>query len=105
MSATLAALDAAQRKADDLLGDGTFWFTRDQSERPPVRDRAGESGATIKASVISMLEIEAALRIARDDNAGGDGPDLVRTAARLLGFRRVGPDLQARLASGLAALG
>lgn len=104
VSATLSALKAAQRRADDLLGDGTFWFTREQSEQPPVRDRAAESGATLKAAVISMLEIEAALRIARDDNAGGDGADLVRTAARLLGFRRVGPELQARIASGLGAL-
>ncbi len=48
-----------------------------------------------------MIEIEAAIRIARNDNAGGDDAELVRTAARLLGFRRVGPDLQARMASGL----
>jgi len=104
VTATLSALRAAQRKADDLLSDGAFWFTRGQSDEAPVRDRAAESGATIKAASISMLEIAAALRLARDDNAGGDGPELVRTAARLLGFRRVGPDLQARIASGLEAL-
>ena len=102
---TLSALKAAQRGADDFLCDGTFWFTRAQSYAPPVKDRASESGATIKAASISMLEIEAALRIARDDNAGGAGPELVRTAARLLGFRRVGPDLRARIASGLESLG
>lgn len=105
IAATLSALKAAQRRADDLLSDGVFWFTRVQSEAPPVRDRTAESGATIKAAAISMLEIEAALQIARDDNAGGDAPELVRTAARLLGFRRVGPDLQTRIASGLDALG
>ena len=70
---------------------------------PPVRDRSAESGATLKAANISMLEIEAALRIARDDNAGGADPDLIRSAARLLGFRRVGSDLQERLAAGLSA--
>jgi hypothetical protein len=48
-----------------------------------------------------MLEIGAALKIARHDNAGGDDADLVRTAARLMGFRRVGSDLQARIAKGL----
>jgi hypothetical protein len=47
------------------------------------------------------VEIQAAPRIAREDNAGGDDADLVRTAARLLGFRRVGPDPQARISSGL----
>lgn len=105
VTATLVALRAAQREVDDLLSDGTFWFTRSQADETPVRDRTTESGATIKAASISLLEIEAALRLARDDNAGGDGPELVRTAARLLGFRRVGPDLQARIALGLEALG
>ena len=101
VAATRSALSRAQVGDPDLLSDGTFWFTRDQSETPPVRDRAAESGATLKAGCISMIEIEEALRIARDDNAGGDDADLVRTAARLLGFRRVGPDLQTRIASAL----
>jgi len=104
MAATLSALKTAQRGSGDLLNDGTFWFTRAQADQPLVRDRSTESGATLRATSISMLEIEAALRIARDDNAGGDAPELVRTAARLLGFRRVGPDLQARIAAGLAKL-
>jgi hypothetical protein len=55
----------------------------------------------LKADSISPLEIDAALRIARDDNAGGDDADLVRTAARLMGFRRVGSELQVRIASRL----
>jgi hypothetical protein len=76
---------------------GTFWFTNAQAENPPVRDRAMESGATLKAASISNLEIDAALRIARDDNACGNDADLVRTAARLLGFKRVGADLRSRL--------
>lgn len=104
VTATQSALKTAQRRAEDVLTDGTFWFTRSQSEDPPVRDRSAESGATIKAASVSPLEIEAALRLARDDNAGGDGPVLVRTAARLLGFRRVGSDLQARITAGLGAL-
>ena len=105
VGASLSALKAAQRASDDLLSDRLFWFTRAQADAPPVRDRSTESGTTIKAASISMLEIEAALRIARDDSAGGSGPDLVRTAARLLGFRRVGPELQARIAAGLELLG
>src|ERR1700722_16005121 len=46
-----------------------------------------------KAANISLLEIRAAIQIAREDNAGGDDAELIRTAARLLGFRRVGSDL------------
>jgi hypothetical protein len=84
----------------DLLTDGVFWYTRGQADAPPVRDRSAETGATLKAANISMLEIKAAFKIARDDNAGGDDDDLVRTVARLLGFKRVGPDLQARIAEG-----
>ena len=66
-----------------------------------MRDRSEVSGATIKADNISLLEIRAAFKIARDDNAGGDDADLVRTVARLMGFKRVGSDLQARIAAGL----
>lgn len=101
IAATKSALSHAQTGDVDFLSDGTFWFTRQQREVPPVRDRGAESGATLKAACISMFEVEAALRIARDDNAGGDDAELIRTAARLLGFKRVGTDLQARIASGL----
>lgn len=69
---------------------------RDQADAPPVRDRSVESGATHKAANISMLEIKSALSIVREDNAGGDDADLIRSAPRLLGFRRVGTDLQSR---------
>ena len=69
-----------------------------------MRDRSNETGATLKAASLSMLEIGAALRIARTDNAGGDASELMRSAARLLGFKRVGAELQERLAAGLEAL-
>jgi hypothetical protein len=101
ISATKLALTYAQRISSDLITEESFWFTRRQSETPPVRDRSTEEGATLKASSISLLEIKAALQIAHDDNAGGDDAELIRTAARLLGFRRVGSDLQARLVQGL----
>jgi hypothetical protein len=102
LAATRQALTSQRRLAPDLRNDGDFWFTAAQEAAPPVRDRSAEFGATIKADSISMLEIRAALAIARGDNAGGTDADLVRSAARLLGFRRVGSDLQARLTEGLA---
>jgi hypothetical protein len=101
VSATKAALDHSLRLSPHLTTEAHFWFTRAQFEAPPVRDRSGEEGATLKASSISMLEIRAAIQIARKDNAGGDDTDLIRAAARLLGFHRVGSELQARLAQGL----
>lgn len=102
VAATRSALIRAQSGDRELMSDGTFWFTRSQADSPPVRDRAAENGATLKAACISALEIDEALRIAQDDNAGGDDAELIRTAARLMGFRRVGPDLQARISGRLS---
>ena len=101
LDATRAALTRAQSQRAELRSDGLFWFTRAQGDAPPVRDRSAESGATLKADSIASIEIDAALKLAHNDNAGGEAADLVRTAARLLGFRRVGPDLQARIAGRL----
>jgi len=101
LTATREALSHARLKNIDLLTDSVFWYTRGQADAPPVRDRSAETGATLKAESISMLEIRTAFKIARDDNAGGENDELVRTVARLLGFKRVGPDLQARIAGGL----
>jgi hypothetical protein len=80
-----------------------FYFTSEQEAQPPVRDRSAEAGATLKAASISIMEIREALRIAREDNAGGSEADLIRAAAKLLGFRRVGADLQSRLAKALVS--
>jgi hypothetical protein len=101
LAATRHALVGQRRLNPDLRGEDEFWFTAAQQASPPVRDRSAEYGATVKADAISMLEIRAALAVARGDNAGGADADLVRSAARLLGFRRVGSDLQARLTEGL----
>lgn len=104
LAAAKEALGTAQSRGTALLGDGMFWFTRAQVDDTPVRDRSNETGATLKAVNLSMLEIGAALRIARADNAGGDVSELMRSAARLLGFKRVGAELQERLTAGLEAL-
>lgn len=97
VGATQMALTSALRHATQMRTDEGFWFTATQASAPPVRDRSAESGATLKASSISNLEIDAALRIAREDSAGGDDSELVRVAARLMGLRRVGSELQARI--------
>ncbi|MDG5487836.1 DUF3320 domain-containing protein [Sphingomonas sp. BGYR3] len=101
LAATRDALMAAKRQLPELRTDEEFWFTSEQAAEPPVRDRSAEDPATCKADVLPMLEIRAALRLARDDNPGGSSEDLVRAAARLMGFRRVGADLQARFTAGL----
>lgn len=62
-----------------------------------------EQGPTLKAENLSLMEVMSALAIASEDNAGGNDDELIRYAAQLLGFRRVGPDLRARLQLGLEA--
>jgi hypothetical protein len=101
LAATRHALVAAKRQTAELLTDDDFWFTAEQAAQPAVRDRSAEDTATCKADALSMLEIRAALRLAREDNPGGSDEDLVRAAARLMGFRRVGADLQARFSAAL----
>ena len=101
IKATRSALLLVRKSHPGLQSEGDFWFTSDQADSPPVRDRSEESGATLKASAISMLEIREALRLAREDNAGGDDAELIRSAARMMGFKRVGSDLQVRIAGGL----
>lgn len=101
--ATLKALRRARQNSDTLRDSDEFWYTLAQKSDPPVRSRAKEQGPTLKAENISLMEIVAALSIAREDNAGGHDDELVRSAAQLLGFRRVGPDLRARLQLGLMA--
>jgi Protein of unknown function (DUF4011)/REase_MTES_1575/Protein of unknown function (DUF3320)/AAA domain len=101
LSTTVKALRRARQNADNVRDDDEFWFTPTQQKSPPVRNRAAEQGPTLKAENISLMEIEAALSIAREDNAGGSDDELVRYAAQLLGFRRVGPELRVRLQMGL----
>lgn len=96
------ALLRARSTNRELLTDGEFWYTQRQLAEPPVRDRSAETGHTIRAAYISVIEINAAFEIARGDNAGGDDADLVRAVARLLGFRRVGSELQTRITEALA---
>ena len=97
------ALDALQalKSSGSILYDDGFYLTQAQRDDTPVRDRTNESGATLKAESLSLLEIRAALEIALADNAGVEDDDLIRATARLLGFRRVGSDLRARIAKGL----
>lgn len=95
------ALNLQQKK---ILERDDFWMTNEQADAPPVRDRSRENGPLCKASNISMSEITRALQLAIDDNAGGSDQDIIRAAAQLFGFKRVGADLQARLEAGIKNL-
>ncbi|MDP8994078.1 MAG: DUF3320 domain-containing protein [Pseudomonadota bacterium] len=105
LAAAKRALRQAQRRQDVALQqDGPFWCTAAQAASPVVRDRSFEMGSLCKASNIATAELTEALRIAMQDNAGGSREEIVRAAARLFGFKRVGPDLQMRLRNVFEAL-
>lgn len=98
---TVKALRQARQNSAHLRDQDGFWFTVEQRNTPPVRDRSEEDGSVLKAANISLLEIGAALDLAREENAGGDDDDLIRTVAKLFGFKRVGPDLRSRIQESL----
>ena len=100
-TATRAALAEAARRDKDLVVADDFWMTKAQLAQPAVRDRSAEAGSTRNAEYLSLPEIRAALDLARADNAGGSDAELIRAAARLLGYKVVRSGLQARLAEGL----
>ena len=105
LKATQQALRIAKGLPDaSLLQDGEFWFTRSQAENTPVRDRSLETIPTTKPANISKLEIMQCLAIAIQDNAGGSDQDIIKAAARLFGFKRVGPDLQILLETCLSKI-
>ena len=104
LAATRAALRHAGTLSSELLYQEEFWFTKSQRDNPPIRSRELELAGVLKAEYISSIEIKAALELARDQNAGGSNEDLVRTAAKLLGFKRVGPELQIRIAGVMASM-
>jgi hypothetical protein len=82
VSAVKAALRRAARQDTQLLSESQFWFTQVQQQAPVVRDRSQEEGPVLKAEYISLLELQAALKYARDDNGGGSDSELIRATAR-----------------------
>ena len=95
VNATRSALaHAARRTQGRIRRDGEYWLTDAQDENPPVRDRSNESGTLVKASAIPPMEIRAAAALIEKESGQVDVEELVRAVARLMGFQRVGPDLQ-----------
>jgi hypothetical protein len=99
LATTSSALTAAGTQHADLLNEDDFFYTAAQAAAAPVRDRSAESGATLRPKYIAAVEIKAALALSRERNAGGADADTIRSAANLLGFKRVGGELQERIAA------
>lgn len=99
---TKKALEYAKVRNTQLVVNEHFWLMKAQLNDPRIRNRENESGATLKANYISYIEINAALELSRNQNAGGTDEDIFRSAAQLLGFKKLGPDLKLRFASALS---
>ena len=94
------ALNLAKKRGQ-IQAEEDFWYTEDQSVDPPVRDRSNESGSIKKPAALPPMEIRAAGKLAEKENGRMEPQDKVRAVARLLGFQRIGPDLQAAIANAL----
>ena len=99
-NAVRKALNLAKKRGQ-IQAEEDFWYTEAQRVDPPVRDRSGESGSILKAAVLPPMEIRAAGELAERENGRMEPTDKVRAVGRLLGFQRVGPDLQAVIAIAL----
>jgi very-short-patch-repair endonuclease len=96
-----AGLLAAKRKGD-VVRDGDFWFVAGDQDVVP-RDRSGIVATewVRKIELISPIEIAAAcLHALRESLALSEG-ELVVETARLLGFARVGKDIDVAIRSAI----
>ena len=79
-----------------------FWFTKEQQEEPPIRDRSGEAvSAALKAEILPPMEIQAAALWLDRENGRMEPDERVREVARLLGFHRCGKSVRAVVGAAL----
>lgn len=97
VSAADRAIRAALIHNASIRMVGAFLATQQQMENPPVRDRSHESGSVLKPEYLPPLEITAAARQIREESGDVNPEEMVKAVARLLGFKRVSPDLSARI--------
>ena len=99
-SAVAAALKHAHAKSGgDLKEVGGFWLTADQNMAPPVRDRSAEAGSLLKADMLPPMEVAAAIRTTLADCGSVQPDELAQAVARVLGFKRTGPEIKQAIAS------
>ena len=89
------ALNHARSSTEtELQEQGGFWFTRAQKENPPIRNRNGITGLTIRAEMLPPIEISAAAQLIKDESGHVEREELIREISQLLGFKRTGSDLK-----------
>jgi hypothetical protein len=98
--ATAEAL-ALARRAGRLDSMREFWMTPGQKVSPPVRARHAETLPTTRAAYLSPLEIRAAAAVLARECGAVPADEMPRAIARLLGYRRLGRDLEAHIRAAL----
>ena len=101
--AVSAATRTALKKHPDLLHNGKFLLTVEQKVNPPVRNRSEEEGSLLRAEYLPPMEICAAKNIIFQENGEMSEGDMIRSIARLFGFKQVGKNLRERIAAVLAS--
>lgn len=82
------------RNGGAIRSDGEFWFTPAQLDAVPVRDRSDEQSPVTIAQYIPPMEIRAAAALVEQESGRMETDELARSIARLLGFKRAGPEFQ-----------
>jgi very-short-patch-repair endonuclease len=95
-------LERLETNAPHIAHAADFWFTENQKQNPPVRDRSMAPLALQKLDKIAGLEIVAAIELARRQDPGLDDKTLPDFVAALLGLKKASHDLR-RLVQALAA--
>jgi very-short-patch-repair endonuclease len=98
-----AAINSLQpmRTSGALIEQEMFWMTPAQRGAPPVRDRSLSPPTLQKAEMLSAIEIREAASIAVRENGTLSSDEMVIAITRLLGFKRAGSDLKARIEAAL----
>jgi hypothetical protein len=89
----IVGLANAQRE-QQVLNKGKFWGTKEQFANVPVRDRSKESVPTTNAESISEMEINACAFLIQNESGNVNDDEMIRVIAKILGFKRAGPDFQ-----------
>ncbi|GAB0057353.1 hypothetical protein SIID45300_01680 [Candidatus Magnetaquicoccaceae bacterium FCR-1] len=99
--AVLSGLREAEHQ-QRIISEGPFWLLPEHKEKVPIRDRASESAPTTRPEYLAPLEILAAARMIEAESGSVGDEELVRSVARLLGFARLGRDLNEWITQTLA---
>lgn len=93
VEASTKAVHIALRHNPSMTLTSDFVATGEQTATPPIRDRSNESGTVLKPEYLPPAEITAAARRIVEESGEMSQDELIKAVAKLLGFKRVGPDL------------